>query len=114
MKKLLLKKYGKDIFEEAKTAGAVVSKATGKKPEKLTMTLAWIADSEKPDAKEYVFVINGLVAYKTLDGLKRYIKGLPKGSSVTWAPGCDRIGNEPLLSSEKDMREFEKYCECFY
>ena len=32
----------------------------------LTMTLAWIADAGDPMA--YVFVINGVVAYKTVDG----------------------------------------------
>ena len=50
------------------------------KPENLTMTLAWIADAGEP--KQYVFVINGVVAYKTLDGLKKYLKGIPKGSSL--------------------------------
>ncbi len=79
------------------------------KPENLAMTLAWIADAGEP--KQYVFVVNGVVAYKTLDGLKKYLKDLPKDSSLTWAPGCCRIGNEPLIGSEEEMKKFKEFCE---
>lgn len=79
------------------------------KPEDLTMTLAWIADAGEP--KQYVFVINGVVAYKTLDGLKKYLKDIPKGSSLTWAPGCCRIGNEPIIGSAEEMKKFKEFCE---
>lgn len=79
------------------------------KPENLTMTLAWIADAGEP--KQYVFVINGVVAYKTLDGLKKYLKDIPKGSSLTWAPGCCRIGNEPIVGSAEEMKKFQEFCE---
>jgi hypothetical protein len=79
------------------------------KPENLTMTLAWIADAGDP--KQYVLVINGVVAYKTLDGLKKYLKDLPKGSSLTWAPGCCRIGNEPIIGSVDEMKKFKEFCE---
>jgi hypothetical protein len=80
-----------------------------RKPENLTMTLAWIADAG--EAKQYVFVINGLVAYKTLDGLKKYLKNLPKDSTLTWAPSCLRMGDEPLLSSKDEMKKFREFCE---
>ena len=79
------------------------------KPENLTMTLAWVADAGEP--KQYVFVINGEVAYKTLDGLKKYLKDIPKGSSLTWDPGCCRIGNEPLIGSADEMKKFKESCE---
>lgn len=78
-----------------------------RKPEKLTMTLALIADAEEPS--QYVFVINGVVAYKTMDGLKTYVKGLPKSATLTWAPGCDQ-GLGPLDSSE-ERREFSAFCK---
>ena len=81
------------------------------KPENLTMTLAWVADSERVAGKDYIFVIGGVVAYRTLDGLKKHIKELPKGSTLSWAPGCCRIGGEPLLSSEEEMRNFKAFCE---
>lgn len=77
------------------------------KPLNLTMTQAWIADAGEP--KQYVFVI-GMVAYKTLDGLKTFLKGLPKDSTLTWAPGCCRIGGEPL-NSEDEMKKFKEFCE---
>lgn len=80
-----------------------------RKPENLTMTLAWVADAGQPN--QYVFVINGAVAYKNLDGLKNYLKDLPKGSTVTWSPGCCRIGNEPLLGSLAEMKKFKEFCE---
>ena len=82
-----------------------------RKPENLTMTLARVADSEKVDGNDYIFVINGVAAYRTLDELKKRIKGLPKGSTLTWAPGCCRIGGEPLLSSKEEMQSFKAFCE---
>lgn len=87
----------------------VMAQDTMKKSENLTMTLAWVADAEEP--KQHVFVINGVVAYKTLDGLKKYLKDIPKGSSLTWDPGCCRIGNEPLLGSKEEMKRFQEFCE---
>jgi len=35
----------------------------------------------------------------------------PPGSELRWAPGCERVGGEPLLSSEQDMRDFRKFLE---
>lgn len=80
-----------------------------RKPENLTMTLAWVADAD--NKQEYIFVINGVVAYKTVVGLKKYITGIPHGSTLTWAPGCSRTGKEPLLNSPKEMKEFKAYCK---
>lgn len=82
--------------------------AQDSKPKDLTMTLVQIADAGEP--KQYVFLINGAVAYRTLDGLKKYLAHLPKGSSLTWAPGCCRIGNEPLIGSADEMRTFKAFC----
>jgi len=77
-------------------------------PENLTLTLAMIADAGRPI--QYVFVINGVVAYRTLDGLENHLKNLPKGSSLTWAPGCCRIGQEPLINSQEEMKKFKEFC----
>jgi hypothetical protein len=77
-------------------------------PENLTMDLVWIADAGEP--KQYVFVLGGAVAYKTLDGLKDHLKGLSKGSTLTWSPGCDRMGDEPLLGSADGLRKFREFC----
>jgi hypothetical protein len=102
---------GKLKDSDTKSSTAVSSQGEDRKPENLTMTLARIADSEKVDRKDYIFIINGVVAFRTLDGLKKHIKQLPKGSTLTWAPGCCRIGGEPLLSSKDEMQNFKAFCE---
>ena len=79
------------------------------KHDDLRMSLAWIADAA--DADRFVFVVNGVVAFKTVDGLKKYLKGVPKGSTLTWDPGCCRIPNQPLLGSGEEMRKFKEFCE---
>jgi hypothetical protein len=95
----------------ASCLAGTISQTSEGKPEKLTLTLAWIADSKNAGSGEYVFVINGLGAYRTLEGLKKYISGLPKGSVLTWAPTCRRMGDEPLLSSSQEMEKFKAFCE---
>lgn len=90
-------------------ASPALSQKTERKPETLTMTLAWIADAGEPE--QYVFVINGVVAYKTVEGLKKYLMDLPEGSTLTWAPGCSREGNEPLLDSQEEMKKFKDFCK---
>ena len=79
-----------------------------RKPEKLTLSLVFMADAGAPN--QYVFVVNSALAYKTIDGLKNYLKNIPKGSTLTWAPGCERMGNEPLLSSQDEMLKFKEFC----
>ena len=84
---------------------------TTRKSDHLDLTLGWIADSDKPGEREYLFVLNGIVAYRTVEGLRNHVKGLPKGSTIRWAPGCCRMGDEPLLSSPEEMRRFRSLCE---
>jgi hypothetical protein len=79
-------------------------------PPSLTMTLAWVAD-EQTDSPQYFFIINGILAYRTVDELKRYLKNLPGETTLKWAPGCCRMGNEPLLNSQDDMKNFQDFCE---
>lgn len=87
-----------------------VSLAPGeRKPENLTLTIAHLAESGYPG--EYLFVINGLVAFKTLEGLKRHLEDNPKGSTLTWSPGCMRSGNETKLDSAKHLQAFKAYCD---
>ena len=89
---------------------AALSQSMERTPEKLTLTVPYIADSEKADGREFVFVLNGVVAYRTLDGLKRHIKNVPKGSTLTWAPAC-RSGDVPTLSSKEALDDFKAYCQ---
>ena len=57
---------------------------------------------------KHIFVI-GDSGFTSVESLKDYLGTLPHGSEVRWAPGCDRFGNEPLLSSEKDLNEFRAF-----
>ena len=77
-------------------------------PPKYQMELVWIVDDG--ERREYVFVI-GEVGFKTVDGLKNFIAQLPQGSILEWSPGCKRMGDEPLLSSEEEMYKFKRFCE---
>ena len=74
---------------------------------KYDMALVWIADA-KPH--RYVFTINNSVGFQSVEGLKGFIGNLPSGSTLQWAPSCMRMGDEPLLSSEKDMNDFKVFC----
>src|SRR4051812_2382657 len=81
--------------------------ATGPASVTYKMQLVWIAGTEPA---EWVFVV-GQVGFKSLDSFKEFVGRLPKGSTLEWAPGCKRIGGEPLLSSEEEMEGFRKFCE---
>jgi hypothetical protein len=73
---------------------------------KYRMELVYIFED---GATEFIFVI-GNVGFKSVDSLKKFLSGLPPGSHLEWAPGCIRMGNEPLLSSEQEMAEFKAFC----
>jgi hypothetical protein len=75
-------------------------------PPKYRMELVYIFEDE---ATEFIFVI-GNVGFKSIDSLKKFLSSLPPGSNLEWAPGCKRMGNEPLLSSEQEMEEFKAFC----
>ena len=75
-------------------------------PPKFRMELVYIFEGE---ATEYIFVIGG-TGFKSVESLKEFLRSLPPGSNLEWAPGCRRMGNEPLLSSEQEMEEFKAFC----
>lgn len=73
---------------------------------KYRMELIYIFDDGSP---EFIFVI-GNGGFKSVASLKNYLSTLPAGSILEWSPGCRRIGNEPLLSSEQEMEDFKVFC----
>jgi hypothetical protein len=75
-------------------------------PPTYRMEVAKVFDQE---ATEFVFVI-GKVAFKSVDSLKKFLSSVPPGSTLEWAPGCVRWGDEPLLSSDVDMQDFKAFC----
>ncbi len=80
--------------------------AQSQPPPKYRMELVYVIDADSP---EFVFVI-GNIGFKSVDSLKKFIGDLPAGSILEWAPGCRRIGNEPLLSSEQEIEDFKAFC----
>jgi hypothetical protein len=74
---------------------------------KYRMELAYIFDTDSP---EYIFVIGGVIGFKSVASLKKYLSILPPGSTLEWAPGCKRRSDEPLLSSEQEMEDFKAFC----
>ena len=57
---------------------------------------------------QHIFVI-GDSGFTSVESLKEFLGTLPAGSEIKWAPGCERFGKEPLLSSEKDLEEFKTF-----
>ena len=80
---------------------------TAKEPIHFKMQMFRVLEGEKD---EYFFAI-GQAGYKSLESLKNGIANLPSGSILEWDPGCKRTGKDPLLSSEKDLEEFRRFCE---
>lgn len=89
---------------------ASVSMATAKEgavpPEKYEIKLVRIAGT----TPEYIFVI-GESGFRTVASLKEFLGSRPKGTEITWAPGCVREGKEPLLSSDEEMDAFREFLE---
>ena len=75
-------------------------------PPKYRIELVYIFAADSP---EFIFVI-GSVGFKSVASLKKFLSNLPSGSTLEWAPGCKRVGGEPLLSSDQEMEEFKAFC----
>lgn len=70
------------------------------------LRLIRMSDTAQP---KYVFAV-GNSGFSSVESLKRFIPHIPKGSTLRWDPGCKRSGDEPLLSSSKDMDAFAAHC----
>ena len=75
-------------------------------PPKYRMELVYIFEA---GTTEFIFVV-GNVGFKSVASLKNFVGQLPPGSTLEWAPGCRRLGGEPLLSSEQEIEEFKAFC----
>ena len=83
------------------------SKEVQREPIKGELRLIYVFDEPKT---AFIFVI-GQSGFKSVNSLKRYLETWPPGSELKWAPGCSRLGGEPLLSSEKEMKDFRCFLE---
>lgn len=84
---------------------AQISGSSPKNAQKYELKLVTIFEGT---GHEFIFVI-GEAGFRSVASLKKFLVGLPGGSELTWAPGCARIGGEPLLSSEADMGDFQEF-----
>jgi len=69
------------------------------------LRLIYVFDQRKT---AFLFVI-GYSGFKSVNSLKRYLETWPPGSELKWEPGCNRLGSEPLLSSEQEMKAFRAF-----
>ena len=95
------------------TAVFIMSGAALRSADKLptpnyTLSLAAVYES---NPMEWEFVFGGTTVCKTVASLKRLVAVLPSGSTLDWSSGCERLGGEPLLSSEHDMADFKEFCK---
>jgi hypothetical protein len=84
---------------------AVALAGSKPKPVKQELRLIYVFDGGTP---EFIFVI-GQSGFKSVASLEKHLATWPPGSELTWAPGCERLGGEPLLSSEREMQEFRDF-----
>ena len=66
------------------------------------MSLARVVGTKKP---EFIILINGSLAFKNSEEFIKYLEKLNQGFELIWSPDCDRIGGEPFLSSDTDMKK---------
>ena len=76
-----------------------------REPIKGELRLIYVFDEQKTS---FTFVI-GQSGFKSVNSLKQYLETWPPGSELKWAPGCSRLGSEPLLSSEQEMKAFRAF-----
>ena len=90
------------VFRVAAPATAADSRP---QPVKRELQLIYVFEGSKP---EFIFVI-GQSGFKSVTSLEEHLKTWAPGSELTWAPGCVRVGGEPLLSSEREMKDFRDF-----
>ena len=82
-------------------------------PGKYRLEVVMIEDATPREEMVVIVFPGGGFAFKTLLGLERFVAGLPKDSTLEWAPGCDRRGRDAggLLSSVEQVAAFRTYCK---
>jgi hypothetical protein len=70
------------------------------------LKLVYVFDSPET---EFIFVI-GNSGFRSVDSLQKFIASLPAETTLRWSPGCERLGGEPLLSSQHEMARFQAFC----
>lgn len=72
---------------------------------KLVLEVEW-----DPEENVEVIVAEGQM-FRSVDTLKKFLDKKPTGTTIVWDPGCVRIGNNPILSSVKEVRELKTFLD---
>ena len=80
-------------------------------PPKYRMEVVYIFETEKAGVVPESIIVIGNSGFRSVAALKRFVMSLPRGAVLDWAPGCERLGGELLLSSEKDLEDFKAFCK---
>ncbi len=78
---------------------------------KYRMELVYIFETETPGSAPESIIVVGNSGFRSVAALKRFVASLPRGAVLDWAPGCERLGGELLLSSAKDLDDFKAFCK---
>lgn len=76
-----------------------------KSTDKIVIEVVW-----EPALNAEVLAIRG-VKYNTVALLKSALAAKPAGTVVVWDPGCVRVGEHPMLSTQKELNELRQFLE---
>ncbi|MDF2446656.1 MAG: hypothetical protein K0S46_1892 [Moraxellaceae bacterium] len=87
--------------------GLPAAAAEANAPVKRELQLTYRLDGKKP---QFILSIEK-AEFTSVAALKEHLKTWAPGSELKWAPGCVRLGEEPLLSSAAEMAAFRAFLE---
>ena len=90
---------------------ALAGESNAPPPPRYRMELVYLFEAQSSASAPRSIIAIGNSGFRSLAALKRFVAGLPRGVVLEWAPGCERLGGELLLSSAKDMEEFKALCK---
>lgn len=80
-------------------------------PPRYRMDVVYIFEARNSASEPESIIAIGNSGFRSLAALRQFVATLPRGTVLEWAPGCERLGGELLLSSDKDMEEFKALCK---
>ncbi len=82
-----------------------VSAQQSPKAKNLLLEVDWV-----PEENIEIFVAEEQ-RFRTVEALKKFLDKKETGTTVVWDPGCVRIGDKPLLSTRKEIKDLRTYLE---
>jgi hypothetical protein len=93
------------------TAPAIAGESKAAPPPTYRMNVVYIFETQNTASAPESIMVIGNSGFRSLAALRRFVASLPRGAVLEWAPGCEQLGGELLLSSAKDMEEFRVLCK---